>query len=114
MTLQENTKVYRLRNLPGHVDRQSAAELFASCFDDASPQHVLISSLAPAIDPWTRSPTKTATLIFKETPTAVHSHAISGEWRFPVPGLTKALILDHHFQGLTPLNEVNPGEHEHE
>ncbi|KAI1376505.1 hypothetical protein F4677DRAFT_459687 [Hypoxylon crocopeplum] len=66
MALPDKIKVYRLRNLPGHVDRQSAAELFSACIDDASPQDIRISSLAYTVDPWARPPTKIATLTFEK------------------------------------------------
>jgi hypothetical protein len=114
MASPEKTKVYRLRNLPDHLDRQSAAELLASCLDGVSLQHVRISSLAYAIDPWTRSPTKTATLTFQGCPLEPLKGSGNGERAFAIPGLAKPLILDQHFRGLTPLNEVNQEWHQYE
>ncbi len=110
----EKVRVYRLRHLPGHVDRLSAAELFAKCFDGLAPQNIHIPSLAHVIDPWTRPATKTATLTFRTTPVATGIATEDVEWKFPVPGLAKPLLLDHHFRGLTPLNEVSPVEHQYE
>lgn len=114
MASPEKTKVYRLRNLPDHLDRQSAAELLASCLDDVSLQHVCISSLAYAIDPWTRSSTKTATLTFQSCTLDPLEGSGNGERAFTIPGLAKPLILDEHFRGLTPLNEVNQEWHQYD
>ncbi|KAI1655243.1 hypothetical protein F4813DRAFT_368207 [Daldinia decipiens] len=110
----EKTKVYRLRNLPGHVDRQSAAELVSAFIEGALPQDIRISSLAYAVDPWERPPTKTATLTFeKGDPTSLFN-SNNGEWIFMNPALAKPLILDSHFRGLTPLNEIAPENHQYD
>lgn len=106
-------RVYRLRNLPEHLDGQSAAELLASCIDGFSIQHIRISSLAETIDPWSRQQTKTATLLFEDC-TLDPLSGSQNERTFSIPGLRKALILDDHFQGLTPLNEVDQEVHQHE
>ncbi|KAH6981722.1 hypothetical protein BKA56DRAFT_353183 [Ilyonectria sp. MPI-CAGE-AT-0026] len=109
----ERTKVYRLRSLPGHVDRQLAAELLADCAGNLSSHQVHISSLAQAIDPWTRLPTKTATLTLGCS-LGIDLNCSNGERAFPMPGLPNPLILDHHFRGLTPLNEVDPRTHKYD
>ncbi|KAI0100718.1 hypothetical protein F4776DRAFT_658252 [Hypoxylon sp. NC0597] len=114
MASRDKQKVYRLRNLPTHVDRQSAAELLATCVDDLAPHQVRISSLADDVDPWARPPTKTATLTLHETRAANRFDSGPGEWAFTVPGLSKPLILDYHFRGLTLLNEVNAAEHKYD
>ena len=112
------SKVFRLRNLPGHVDRLSAAKLLASALRDDvfTFDSVQIFSLALAVDDWKRRRTKVATLMFEKIPTAVDSHSgsVAQEWSFDVPGLPSPLILDTHFRGMTPLNEVSTAEHEHE
>ncbi|KAI0843673.1 hypothetical protein F5Y06DRAFT_255526 [Hypoxylon sp. FL0890] len=114
MASQDKQKVYRLRTLPMHADRQSAAELLATCVDDLAPHQVRISSLASDVDPWARPPTKTATLTLHETRAASRFNSAPGEWAFPVPGLSKPLILDCHFRGLTLLNEVAVAEHQYD
>ncbi|KAI1871725.1 hypothetical protein JX265_005711 [Neoarthrinium moseri] len=100
-------KVFRLRNLPGHVDRQAATELFASCFSG----NFSIASLASSTDIWQRIPTKIATLTLDESLLTRQVSSGLGEWTFVIPGLPHPLILDHHFRGLTPFNEVDPGNH---
>ncbi|KAF3059605.1 hypothetical protein GL218_05123 [Daldinia childiae] len=110
----EKTKVYRLRNLPTHVDRQSAAELVSACIEGALPHDIRISSLAYAVDPWERPPTKTATLTFEKGDLTTRFNSNNSEWIFKNSALAKPLILDSHFRGLTPLNEVAPENHQYD
>lgn len=109
-------KVYRLRNLPGHVDRQRAAELLAACAVEVALHQIRISSLAHVVDPWTLPPTKTATLTITDFNIDIHAQFSSGpnEWTLHTPGLADPLILDCHFHGLTPLNDVDPDAHEYD
>jgi hypothetical protein len=62
-------RVYRLQNLPHHVDRLSATELLARAIDDehVTANDIKMSSLADAIDQVQRWPTKVATVMFTET-----------------------------------------------
>ena len=107
-------KVYRLRNIPSHADRYLAAELIAGCVRGLSPHQIRISSLALAIDPWARTPTKTATLTLEFCNSDIELKPGQEEWAFSLPGLPKPLLLDQHFRGLTPLNDVNPETHKYE
>lgn len=105
---------YRLRNLPAWADRPLALEMVVSSPIGVSPHQVRITSVALAIDPWTRPPTKTATLTMAGfNPCHVaHLSSGTGEWTFYTPGLAEPLYLDCHFHGLTPLNDVDPELHE--
>jgi hypothetical protein len=98
--MSQKPVVYRLRRLPAHADRQD----------------VQVHSLANAVDPWERYPTRTATLTFKKPPFAPGARPENGvpEWSIPVLGLSLPLLLDSHFIGVTPLNDVPPSEHEYE
>ncbi len=109
-------KVYRLRNLPARADRLLAAELLAACTIDVAPHQIRISSLAHVMDPWTRPPTKTATLTIESFNPDTHAQFSSGpnEWTLRTPGLAEPLVLDHHFHGLTPLNDVDADAHEYD
>lgn len=109
-------KVYRLRNLPVRADRQLAVELLVACTIGVSPYQVRIASLAHVIDPWTRPSTKTATLTIADFDPNAHSQLSSGpgQWTLHTPGLAEPLILDYHFHGLTPLNDVDPEFHEYD
>ncbi|OTB15867.1 hypothetical protein K445DRAFT_11496 [Daldinia sp. EC12] len=110
----EKGKVYRLRNLPKHVDRQSAAELLSKHIDEALPQDIRISSLVSVIDSRVRVPTKTATLTFEKKDLITRFKSNNCEWTFKDPALESPLILDSHFSGLTPLNEVAPELHQYD
>ena len=107
-------KVYRVRNLPGNVDRLAAASLIAQSMDGIQTDDVVLSSLALTIDPWTPSSTKTATVSFKKTPSPIASRPGGPEWRLPGLGSQSPLIVDTHFRGFTPLNDVHSSTHEHE
>ncbi|KAK3317712.1 hypothetical protein B0T19DRAFT_296559 [Cercophora scortea] len=123
-TDQSRRKVYRLRNLPAHVDRLSATELIASAINDdhVTPSDIEVFSLAltASSESWKKdSQTKEATLSFKQTPAVVEraqdgAKAKSTEWRFAVPALAQPLVLDTHFLGFTVLNSVAPSDHTHD
>jgi len=109
-------KVYRLRNLPHGADRQQAAELLAACAAGVAQHTIRVFSIAHVIDPWTRPPTKTATLTIANFDVEAHAQWSSGpgEWTLHTPGLPEPLVLDGHFHGFTPLNEVDPEAHRFE
>ena len=112
MAAAEKTKVFRLRNLPGHLDRLAAIELLSKSLGDVALDDIQIGSLAFSLDNWTHRPTKTATLVFKKTPAIIASDLNGTEWHVPVPALEDVLILDHDFRGWTALNDVDPGQHQ--
>ncbi|KAK7229266.1 hypothetical protein V2G26_001436 [Clonostachys chloroleuca] len=105
------SKVYRATNLPGHVDRLGALELLARCLPDITLDDIQLGSLATAIEPWALTPTKTATLTLKTVPATISEDQNSTEWVFPAAGLVRPVVLDTHFYGLTPLNEVEETLH---
>lgn len=112
--LNNRARVFRVRNLPGHVDRLSAVELLCAAIKGLTAQDVQISSLACDVDPWAWSQAKVATLIFFREPPALTSSLNGGECSISVSGLERPLIIDHHFQGITPLNHVPEYEHKYE
>jgi hypothetical protein len=106
--------VYRVRNIPGHADRHAAAQLLAGSIGDAT-LDIEVHSLAKAVDPWELHPTKTATVTFSHAPNLTNAKGgRSYEWRLIVAGLRNALILDTHFEGFTPLNDVDPNNYSYE
>ncbi len=110
-------KVYRLQNLPAHVDRLAAAELLASTFPDAvSPADIYIYSLASTLHSWAQ-PTKVATLMFRKLPAGLNQFYGSFEidqWNIRLAGFSEPLILDTHFRGMTPLSDPQKSDHTHE
>lgn len=107
-------RVFRLRNLPAHVDRWSAVELLCQSVGDIAPQDVMISSLAYEAGPWLRARTQTATIAFRKPPSTLTLGLHGGECTIAVPGLERPLIVDDHFQGVTPLNCLPEDEHKYE
>lgn len=105
------TKVYRLRGIPEHLDRQGAAELFQTFLPDGKLKDITVASLAPSFDFSVNNHTQTATLTLGKLPEVVRTAPTGGEWRLPVLALPKPLILDDKFYGLTPLNEVKDSQH---
>ncbi|KAK3682785.1 hypothetical protein B0T22DRAFT_444952 [Podospora appendiculata] len=112
-----NSKVYRLRDIPSHLDRQDVARLLSGFLSgDGTPADITIASLAYSCDFWTRSGpqvAKTATLTFSKLPTVVAENPSATQWPL-VLGLPRPMILDDNFYGLTPLNHVSSGQHEYD
>ncbi|KAI0466703.1 hypothetical protein F4859DRAFT_496404 [Xylaria cf. heliscus] len=103
---------FRLRRCPVDADAKICAELLSAAFADIEPEGVHIQSLATNLDPWERPRTKVATLTFRTTPSLLTEQHDRSEWVLPVDGLEEPLILDTHFLGLTPLNDVDHETHE--
>ncbi|KAK3690388.1 hypothetical protein B0T22DRAFT_499792 [Podospora appendiculata] len=106
-------KVFRLRMIP---DRVSSLGEVASLLGEAfhiPADHVLIYSLATTTDIWETPPSKIATLQFRAFPQYLRDRMTQSEWRFPLPwvGYRGDLILDTHFQGITPFNDVDSARH---
>ncbi|CAG9947930.1 unnamed protein product [Clonostachys rosea f. rosea IK726] len=109
MSFSSKAKVYRLRNIPEHFDRLSAAEWLARTFGDVSLNDVQIHSLALSVDTW--SPSKTATATFRKIPLKIDSIKNTPQCVIKIPELARPLIVDDHFQGITPLNSVAKEAH---
>lgn len=108
------TKVYRLRGIPAHLDRLGVAQLVQPFLSDGKLEDVRVASLALSCDFWVNNPTKTATLNLKKLPEVVRAAPAAGEWHLPVRALPEhSLILDDTFYGLTPLNEVSQHQYEY-
>lgn len=112
--INNKPRVFRVRNLPAHVDRLSAVELLCGSISDITAQDVRISSLAYDVDVWSWLRTKVATLTLEKIPLGLTSILKDGECTIAVPGIARPLIIDHNFQGITPLNHVSDVEHKYE
>ncbi|VUC22222.1 unnamed protein product [Clonostachys rosea] len=105
-------KVFRLRRLPNSVvTLRDAAVLLSKCLGDLDVDDVTVFSLATAIDFSVNSPEKVATLQFHKVPCLVRQNAGLDEWRLQADDPGSVLIVDFHFLGMTPLNDVDPEKH---
>ncbi|PTB60595.1 hypothetical protein M431DRAFT_477059 [Trichoderma harzianum CBS 226.95] len=105
------SKVYRLRGIPEHLDRLGVALLLSRFIANGDQGDVSVASLALGCERWVSKRTKTATLSFKRLPDAVSRDPDAGEWPLRDPTWAAPLLLDDTFIGLSPLNDVP--EHEH-
>jgi len=101
---------FRLRGCPAAVSEATIGDRLSQAFGDVSPNDIHIHSLAAA--PWEKPSTKTATLTFTKLPSIIKSGAEKKEWKITGHEPNSSLILDSHFLGLTPLNDVNDQEHD--
>lgn len=106
--------VFRLRQLPNSIcSPTEAASLLAGVLGLPA-HHVVVYSVATTLDKWEVLPSKVATLQLKSVPARLqNANDDEDEWRIVMaeqaPG--HVLILDIHFKGLTPLNDVEPARH---
>ena len=111
--LQWSKIVFRLRGLPNGIQTLDAAANFISgTLGDTPADSIRVYSLATTLSLHERPPSKVATVMFSTTPTIVTLGYDKNEWNIP-PGEGR-LILDTHFNGMTPLNDVPPTDHLHE
>lgn len=104
-------KVFRLRDLPDHVDRQDAAGILSRALGVDS-SAIQIISLAISVDPLVSS--KVATLVFNDIvqarsilegdvqPNVKKQGDRGDEWVIEVNPHDR-LVMDTHFRGFTPL-----------
>ncbi|UKZ74110.1 hypothetical protein TrVFT333_001767 [Trichoderma virens FT-333] len=109
-----DSKVYRLRGIPEHLDRLGVALLLSRFIPDGDQRDVNVASLALSCEIWARTRTKTATLSFKKLPDVVSRDPAAGEWLLRDLTWEKPLLLDDSFFGLSPLNDVPEYEHHYD
>jgi hypothetical protein len=100
-------RTYRFRQLPPQVDTRFLPTLLLSIDAAFGPLgNIRVHSLASSLDPWESPPTKVATITFKQLPSIFDNE--DKEWVFLARniGLLKNVIVDVHFLGFTPLNDV--------
>lgn len=110
------SRVFRLRYIPAHADdRQAVVRLLCQSIKGITANDVVVSSLADEIVNFHALKTlyRTATIVFSSKPPIVETLLASNtkEHAVPIPGLARPLLIDHHFQGLTPLNHLSDSEH---
>ena len=104
--------VYRLRGIPGNIQTlEQAAELLSRGFGDVSTNDIRVCSLATTLNSWMASSRKVATVMLKSVPRLLGNQPSATEWQIDVDTQDEPLILDTHFLGLTPLNDVEAEHH---
>ncbi|KAH7329590.1 hypothetical protein B0I35DRAFT_420512 [Stachybotrys elegans] len=109
-------RVYRLRRLPSTSDLDSTANLLSAVLGNYPICDIRIFSLASSLLAHENPRSKIATLSFRTLPPFLQrrsgSNADTDEWQIPADSSNSGvLILDTHFLGMTPLNEVPPTDH---
>ena len=126
--------VFRLRGLPADSSKAPVhvARLLSGLLGDVKESDIEVASIATTIG-FERLRTRTATLKFRAISSVFRGRLEGDEWDFQQrlsdstwhfkPGLEfdewkppsrdqlRHLVLDCHFRGLTPLNEVEPSFH---
>lgn len=108
-------KVFRLRACPGDADESALKQLLSSALGDVSTSDIQVQSLAKGYG--LNITSRTATLMFRKVPALLSSQPDKTTWRIPLDEIrplrdkqasshSQALVLDIHFEGLTPLNDV--------
>lgn len=111
MAMSPNLRTFRLRGCPATADGPAIQVALSSAFGDIAADDIRIWSLASTVDPWEATPTKTATLTFDALPSAIEASLPKGEWPIVDRDTGHNFILDTHFLGLTPLNDLKPEDH---
>jgi hypothetical protein len=99
---------YRVRHIPIDVGFSQLGQFLADLLDE-DVANVRACSLAPSLQVWENPRSSVATITFIKTPALLD--ADQKEWRVPLPGTVRNLIIDTHFLGLTPLNNVSDEEY---
>lgn len=111
--LPEKT-VFRLRGCPTDLDKESLRDLLSSILGDVTPSEIHLQSLAQGHG--LEIMNRTATLMFSKIPTYILDRQDQTSWRLEVDSVQvsqtrrrscEALSLDTHFEGFTPLNDVD-------
>lgn len=114
MSTRNKAIVLRLRYIPGHLDRLEVVKLLSKSLKNVEEGDITIFSLALEVNTLSQMPKKVATLAFNSLPVPISSSLQAGDVRIEVPGLAMPLILDSHFRGITPLNEIPDHTHTNE
>lgn len=108
--------VFRLRGCPGDLNEGSLRELLSSVLGGIATSDINVQSLAKGHGLDITS--KTATLMFNRIPAYLQDRSDQTSWQISLDGalesqnvqrLCKTIVLDIHFEGFTPLNDVDDG-----
>ncbi|KFA52172.1 hypothetical protein S40293_00599 [Stachybotrys chartarum IBT 40293] len=107
--------VFRLRGVPNAIESLSGvSELVSRRLGDISSDDIQVFSLATSLHFRETPRSKVATIMFKIDPSILSASHDRNEWSISRGMETNCnvdLILDTHFIGMTPLNDVSPKDH---
>ncbi|KAK9775295.1 putative NACHT domain-containing protein [Seiridium cardinale] len=106
--------VYRLRRTPYEIDERGTVTELSSRALGIPVLDGQVCSLATIIDGISTRGSPVATVMFsKAPPKLIQTHANQNQQELRLHSSQKTLVLDSHFIGITPLNEVvAPSKHE--
>ena len=108
-------RVFRLRRIPNSVKcHEEVSQIFSFNVPGIARENIRVCSLATSLRPWEALPSRVATLMFRGPLPFLNRDGDDSECTFPIDGCTDSLILDSHFLGMTPLNDVAPNLHQAE
>lgn len=106
--------VFRARGLPSDVKTlEDVASLLSLRLGDVPRDSIRVYSLATTLDftlnLWEYPRTKMATVMFQTLPSLIQNSPGEQQWSVPAQGPQNFddVILDTHFMGMTPLNDVD-------
>ncbi|KAK0638476.1 hypothetical protein B0T16DRAFT_496779 [Cercophora newfieldiana] len=103
--------VFRLSRIPNGATTTSAVAALVAKALQVPTKSVKVYSLATTLTPWEMPPSRVATLMLLQNPVLLGSSQDGrNEWALE-PGRHESLVLDTHFWGLTPLNDVASDNH---
>lgn len=104
--------VFRVRGLPNDVKTtEDVAKLLISRLGDMADDCIRVYSLATSLNSWESQRSKTATVMFQTPPSLLKESPGEKEWSVPAnqgQPHVDVLMLDTHFMGMTPMNDVAP------
>jgi hypothetical protein len=109
--------VFRLRGLPNYTDKhEEVSTLLCEWVGDIPRDCVRVFSLATSLNHWEAPPSKVATVMFTMLPAIIRDNLDEVEWPIVSPSKHSHhdLVLDIHFMGMTPLNDLEKSLHQHE
>jgi hypothetical protein len=105
--------VFRLQGIPGATnDFSGVANLLSSNLGQCPIKSIHVFSLASSLYPYNSPRPKVATLKFTTAPSCINDRPDADQWTISCASGT--LILDTHFLGMTPLNDVDHSVHRYE
>jgi hypothetical protein len=112
-TMDWRRTVFRLSRIPSGATTKGAVAALVAKALNTTVDNVKVYSLATTLTPWEMPPSRVATLMLFADPVSLGSlKGEQNEWVLDVGSSDdESLVLDTHFWGLTPLNDIDPQKH---